>query len=268
MPERVQGLLQGCSSGTLSRGRGISARPTPPRQPFRCLLERSLPLGTSLAPAPARPPAPAVASSSWRAGLLRGGEGRKSGGKAGEPGVVGAGSASRPCPTPPAGITCPAHVGVFLWAAPGGSHVAGGVVCQEGLSGTEPASVPQAVLLSFNVLTSEVVLLCLEVAFTLITVDFGSRRSPASYQREGSSGLYLAGLVYPQRRVYTHREVGGQVSDTHCEILQVTLSERVSLLVGGWYHLSSLRCGLSVWCLLPRRSQRHPETMCAARFFF
>lgn len=173
-----------------------------------------------------------------------------------------------PVPRPPAGITCPAHVGVFLWAAPGGSHVAGGVVCQEGLSGTEPASVPQAVLLSFNVLTSEVVLLCLEVAFTLITVDFGSRRSPASYQREGSSGLYLAGLVYPQRRVYTHREVGGQVSDTHCEILQVTLSERVSLLVGGWYHLSSLRCGLSVWCLLPRRSQRHPETMCAARFFF
>lgn len=101
----------------------------------------------------------------------------------------------------------------------------------------------------------------------------GRCNHPRVTQREGSFGLYLAGLVYPQRRVYTHREGGGQASDIHCEILQVTLSERVSLLVGGLYHLSSLRCAAcaELGCVVspsPSRSQRHPETMCAACFFF
>lgn len=55
-------------------------------------------------------------------------------------------------------------------------------------------SVPWAVLFISNVPTSKVVLLCLEVAFTVITVDFAKLHfwvRVIIHEREGSSGSYL-----------------------------------------------------------------------------
>lgn len=101
-PSGCSACFRAAALGSSPESGNLPPWPTPPRQPFWCLLECSLPLCTSLAPA-AGPAAPAVASSSWPTGeqvSVRRGKGRKSGGKAGELGVVGAGSASRPRPTP------------------------------------------------------------------------------------------------------------------------------------------------------------------------